>query len=78
MILTQLLDAGSETYMNAAFGWINVKDIANAHIQAYENDSASGRYCLVERVIHFSELAKILRDMYPTLQIPDKYKFDYC
>lgn len=71
---TLILDLinGSETYMNAAFGWINVKDIANAHIQAYENASASGRYCLVERVIHFSELAKILRDMYPTLQIPDK------
>lgn len=49
-----------------------MKDVANAHIQAYEIDSASGRYCLVERVIHFSELAKILRDMYPTLQIPDK------
>ncbi|XP_058730331.1 cinnamoyl-CoA reductase CAD2-like [Vicia villosa] len=63
---------GSETFLNAAFGWINVKDVANVHIQAYEDSSASGRYCLVERVIHFSELTKILRDMYPTLQIPNK------
>ncbi|GAU22587.1 hypothetical protein TSUD_93550 [Trifolium subterraneum] len=71
---TLLLDLinGSETYMNAAFGWINVKDVANAHIQAYEDPSASGRYCLCERVIHFSELANILRHMYPTLQIPNK------
>ncbi|CAK8576942.1 unnamed protein product [Lathyrus sativus] len=63
---------GSKTFINAAFGWISVKDVANAHILAYEDSSASGRYCLVERVIHFSELTKILRDMYPTLQIPNK------
>jgi len=49
-----------------------VKDVANAHILAYEIASASGRYCLTEKVIHSSELARILRDLYPTLQIPDK------
>ncbi|XP_058735181.1 cinnamoyl-CoA reductase CAD2-like [Vicia villosa] len=71
---TLILDLinGSETFMNAAFAWINVKDVANAHILAYEDPSASGRYCLSERVIHFSELTKILRDMYPTLRIPNK------
>ncbi|RYR69610.1 hypothetical protein HN51_010634 [Arachis hypogaea] len=34
--------------------------MANAHIQAYEIDSASGRYCIVERVVHFSLVTKIL------------------
>ncbi|XP_057456783.1 cinnamoyl-CoA reductase CAD2-like [Lotus japonicus] len=63
---------GSQTFPNATFGWINVKDVANAHIQAYEVASATGRYCLAERVAHFSEIAKILRDIYPTLQIPEK------
>ncbi|RDX62897.1 Tetraketide alpha-pyrone reductase 1 [Mucuna pruriens] len=63
---------GSETFPNDTYGWINVKDVANAHIQAYEIASASGRYCLVERVAHFSELALILRDLYPTFQIPEK------
>ncbi|KAK7264045.1 hypothetical protein RJT34_31648 [Clitoria ternatea] len=63
---------GSETFPNDTYGWINVKDVANAHIQAYEIASASGRYCLVERVAHFSELAKILRDLYPTYQVPKK------
>nr|KYP68033.1 Dihydroflavonol-4-reductase [Cajanus cajan] len=63
---------GSETFPNDTYGWINVKDVANAHIQAYEIASASGRYCLAERVAHFSELANILRDLYPTFQIPEK------
>lgn len=66
------LGSGSQTFPNATFGWTNVKDVANAHVQAFELASASGRYCLVERVENFSELAKILRDMDPTLQIPEK------
>ncbi|KAG2398107.1 Cinnamoyl-CoA reductase [Vigna angularis] len=67
---------GSETFPNFSFGWVNVKDVADAHVQAYESDSASGRYCLVERVAHFSEIVKILGQMYPTLKIADKCEDD--
>lgn len=63
---------GAQTFQNASFGWVNVKDVANAHIQAYEIASASGRYCLVERVEHFSEIVKILHELYPSLQLPEK------
>ncbi|KAK8661111.1 hypothetical protein V6N13_052011 [Hibiscus sabdariffa] len=63
---------GASTFPNASFGWINVKDVANAHIQAFEIPSASGRYCLVERVVHYSEIVNILRDLYPSLQLPEK------
>ncbi|ESW03541.1 hypothetical protein PHAVU_011G022400 [Phaseolus vulgaris] len=67
---------GSKTFPNLSFGWVNVKDVANAHIQSYEIDSASGRYCLLEKVAHFSEVAKILHHIYPTLQIADKCEDD--
>ncbi|CAL0329368.1 unnamed protein product [Lupinus luteus] len=67
---------GSETFPNASYPWINVKDVAEAHIQAYEIGSASGRYILAERVAHFSEVVKILRDIYPTLQIAEKCEDD--
>ncbi|XP_014502077.1 cinnamoyl-CoA reductase 1 [Vigna radiata var. radiata] len=63
---------GVQSFQNASFGWVNVKDVANAHILAYENSSANGRYCLVERVAHYSDVVKILRDLYPTLQLPQK------
>ncbi|KAL1325281.1 hypothetical protein HN51_035363 [Arachis hypogaea] len=63
---------GAQTFPNATFGWVNVKDVANAHIQAYEILSASGRYCMVERVEHFSGIVKLLRDLYPTLPLPEK------
>ncbi|WP_348226348.1 hypothetical protein, partial [Salmonella enterica] len=55
---------------------VDVKDVALAHILAYENASANGRYLLVERVAHFGDAAKIFRDFYPTLQIPDKCEDD--
>jgi len=63
---------GSQTYPNSSFGWVNVKDVANAHIQAFEIPSANGRYCLVERVAHHSEIAEILRKHYPSSHLPQK------
>ncbi|XP_024972626.1 cinnamoyl-CoA reductase 1-like [Cynara cardunculus var. scolymus] len=63
---------GSQTYANASFGWVNVKDVAYAHIQAFEIPSATGRYCLVERVAHYSQVVEILRKLYPSSQLPDK------
>ncbi|KAK6119770.1 hypothetical protein DH2020_046492 [Rehmannia glutinosa] len=63
---------GAETYPNFTVGWVNVKDVANAHILAFENPSANGRYCVVESVTHYSETVKILHELYPTLQLPEK------
>ncbi|KAI9071509.1 hypothetical protein K1719_046527 [Acacia pycnantha] len=67
-----ILFNGAETFPNFTVAWVHVKDTVNAHIQAFEIPSASGRYCLVESVKHYSEVVKILRDMYPTAQLPDK------
>ncbi|CAH8360306.1 unnamed protein product [Eruca vesicaria subsp. sativa] len=64
--------SGAQTYPNATFGWVNVKDVANAHIQAFDNPEANGRYCLVERVAHFSEVVNILHDFYPDFLLPEK------
>ncbi|XP_071697526.1 phenylacetaldehyde reductase-like [Rutidosis leptorrhynchoides] len=70
-LISQLLN-GSETYPNSSLPWVNVKDVANAHIQAFEIPSANGRYCLVESVVHYSEMVEILRKLYPTRQLPQK------
>lgn len=63
---------GAKTYPNVVAGWVDVKDVANAHISAFENPTANGRYCMVGRVAHFSEIVKILRQLYPTLHLPEK------
>ncbi|XP_020592272.1 cinnamoyl-CoA reductase 1-like [Phalaenopsis equestris] len=67
----KLID-GSSSFPNVTFGWVDVKDVAEAHILAFENPSASGRYCLVERVLHFSQLAKLIKELYPSIQVPEK------
>ena len=67
----ELLDAGLP-FPYKICGWCNVKDVAEAHINAYEIASASGRYLLAERVAHYSELASILYDMYPSLKVSNK------
>ncbi|XP_054798652.1 phenylacetaldehyde reductase-like [Prosopis cineraria] len=67
-----ILFNGAKTFPNFTLPSVHVKDTANAHIQAFEIPSASGRYCLVESVKHYAEIVKILHDMYPKLQLPDK------
>ena len=71
-MFSSTLNAGAETFPNSSMGWVDVKDVANAHILAFENPSASGRYCLVERVVHYSEVVKILREIYPSSKLPEK------
>ncbi|KAI9076918.1 hypothetical protein K1719_011168 [Acacia pycnantha] len=63
---------GVQTFPNVCKGWIHVKDVANAHIQAFEISSASGRYCLFGTVAHYSDIVKILHELYPTLKLPEK------
>lgn len=67
-----LINGSSPTCPNYAHGWVNVRDVALAHILAYEVPSANGRYCIVERVAHYSELVKIICKMYPNIPLPDK------
>ncbi|KAF8776020.1 hypothetical protein HU200_003966 [Digitaria exilis] len=68
--ILKLITGSSSTYPNVSSGWVNVKDVALAHILAYEVPSANGRYCMVERVVHYSELVNIIRKMYPTIPFP--------
>nr|GMC86437.1 cinnamoyl-CoA reductase 1-like [Ipomoea batatas] len=56
--------------------YVDVRDVANAHIQAFELPSASGRYLLIGETIHSSQVLKIAAQLYPSLPIPDKYKGD--
>lgn len=70
--LVLYLISGSPVYLNYSFGWVNVKDVALAHVLAFEVPSASGRYCMADRVVHFSEVVKIIHEMYPCLPVPEK------
>ncbi|KAL3732668.1 hypothetical protein ACJRO7_029335 [Eucalyptus globulus] len=67
---------GTEEFPNASYGFVDVRDVARAHIQALENPSASGRYCTVGGVMHRPDMSKILHHLYPTLRLPEKCEDD--
>ncbi|CAA2968752.1 cinnamoyl- reductase 1-like [Olea europaea subsp. europaea] len=62
--VVNLIKEGREDWPNR---YVDVRDVAHAHILAFENSSASGRYCLVESVTHSSEAPKVLNRLYPSL-----------
>lgn len=67
---------GSETYNDMPMGWVHVKDVAMAHILALEVPSASGRYCLVESITPYSDIVKVLKELYPNAALPAKSEGD--
>lgn len=64
--------SGAQTFPNIVNMYVDVRDVALAHIQAFEVTSACGRYCLVGHVVHISEALGIIKQLYPTLSIPGK------
>ncbi|XP_011091898.1 tetraketide alpha-pyrone reductase 1 [Sesamum indicum] len=49
---------------------VDVRDVADAHILAFENPSANGRYCVVAKALYAFEALDILRHLYPMLNLP--------
>ena len=76
--LVSFINSGGQAFPNQSFGWVDVRDVADAHIRAYEIPSARGRHILSERVAHFSGITKILRELYPALQIAHKQVLFPC
>ena len=68
-------NAGAQSFPDACVGWIDVRDVACAHIHAFEIPSANGRYCLVERFANGSQLLEVLQELYPTLEFPAKWVY---
>ncbi|KAG6713509.1 hypothetical protein I3842_05G157100 [Carya illinoinensis] len=71
------LAKGAESIPFMSPRWVDVRDVANAHILAFENPSASGRYCLVGRVLQFFEFVKLMHELFPDINIPEKCGDDH-
>ncbi|CAI0455043.1 unnamed protein product [Linum tenue] len=63
---------GNKSSPLSHFSVVDVRDVAEAHIKAFETPSASGRYCLVESSVPLSQVLGILHKLYPTLPLSDK------
>jgi nucleoside-diphosphate-sugar epimerase len=55
------------------YSFVDVRDVAHAHNQAFETPAANGRYCLVGSVTHHSEAYTILHKLHhPSFHLPKK------
>ncbi|KAG8391195.1 hypothetical protein BUALT_Bualt01G0162600 [Buddleja alternifolia] len=68
--LLRFIKEGKEMLPGGVYRYVDVRDVARAHILAFENSSAIGRYCLVGRVAYSFEAADILKGIFPSLNVP--------
>lgn len=70
LMICRLLQGCTEEYRDFYMGSVHVKDVALAHILAYENPVASGRHLCVEAIRHFSDFAAKVADLCPEYKVP--------
>ncbi|XP_047944716.1 cinnamoyl-CoA reductase 1 [Salvia hispanica] len=70
--ILKYLTGSAKTYANSIQAYVDVKDVALAHILLYENPAASGRYLCAESVLHRGEVVEILAKFFPEYPIPTK------
>jgi nucleoside-diphosphate-sugar epimerase len=75
-LVGEYLSGSTDKYQNGTMGFVDVKDVALAHILAYEKPEAEGRYILCERVLHNKDLVQILRKMFPEYPVPTESGYD--
>lgn len=54
------------------FTFVDVRDVASAHILAYENERATGRYLAVDRFCSMLELMALAREIDPKIKAPTR------
>ncbi|KAB1224865.1 Tetraketide alpha-pyrone reductase 1 [Morella rubra] len=67
---------GTEIFPDGIYIFVDIRDVVDAHILAFETPTASGRYCVVGRVVHYFEAFKILQKICPSLHLPEKFEDD--
>ncbi|RDW73484.1 hypothetical protein BP6252_07391 [Coleophoma cylindrospora] len=54
--------------------WVDVRDVAKAHLEALQREEASGkRFILATENVKLSQIAEIVREKFPTLRPSDNY-----
>ena len=66
------LTGSAKTYANAVQAYVDVRDVAKAHVLAYEAPAAGGRYLCAESVLHRADVVEILSSLFPGYPVPTK------
>ncbi|KAJ3677208.1 hypothetical protein LUZ60_002932 [Juncus effusus] len=70
--IMKYLDGSAKKYANAVQAYVDVRDVAHAHVRVFEAEEASGRYLCAESVLHREDVVRILADLFPDYPVPTK------
>ncbi|KAK9051360.1 hypothetical protein SSX86_027987 [Deinandra increscens subsp. villosa] len=73
-----IIKSGKELFSDGIYRLVDVRDAATAHVLAFENPEANGRYCMVGRVVRSLEIFKIVDGLYPSLGHSERLKDGKC
>ncbi|KAL6847135.1 hypothetical protein ACP4OV_022988 [Aristida adscensionis] len=59
-------------YPNAVAAYVDVRDVARAHLLVYEHPRAHGRYLCIADVVHRAEFARMIQDLFPHYPVTSK------
>lgn len=68
-VLVSVLKGDTETYEDFFMGMAHFKDIATAHILAFENKNAAGRHLCVEAIRHYGDFVAKVAELYPEYNV---------
>ncbi|XP_016435011.1 phenylacetaldehyde reductase [Nicotiana tabacum] len=72
--IVNFIKEGKEAWSGGIYRFVDVRDVANAHILAFEVPSANGRYCLVGVNGYSSLVLKIVQKLYPSITLPENFE----
>jgi dihydroflavonol-4-reductase len=70
MILERALRGNLPGIPPYSFTYVDVRDVAELHILAYENPNAKGRYIAADRYLTLAELLELIREIDGKIRIP--------
>jgi len=68
--IKDIMTGGFPGIIDLAWGMVDVRDVAQAHLLVMENNAATGRYILWNKTLHMRECCKIVEKYYPDYPIP--------
>ncbi|CAN1813526.1 Phenylacetaldehyde reductase [Linum perenne] len=71
-MVLNLVNGTEQKQQHSYYYWsVDVRDVAEAHVKAFETESAHGRYCLVGSNADFPQVLQIIHQLYPTIDLPN-------
>nr|CAB3481078.1 unnamed protein product [Digitaria exilis] len=70
--IIKYLDGSARTFANAVQAYVDVRDVADAHLRVFESPTASGRHLCAERVLHREDVVRILAKLFPEYPVPTR------